>query len=106
MPLRPGESADDGERRLEALLDVGLRDWRERVAFRRRQLLDCRSGALDLPGTSWRDRPAVDRGNGVFLCGDSVAAAGLLSDPAVTSALEAARLAVAQAALRPETSRL
>jgi phytoene dehydrogenase-like protein len=106
MPLRPGERVDDGERRLEALLDVGFRDWRERVAFRRRQLLDGRSGALDLPGTSWRDRPAIDRGDGVFLCGDSVAAPGLLSDPAVTSALEAARLAVAQAALRPEISRL
>jgi phytoene dehydrogenase-like protein len=106
LPLRPGESVDDGERRLEALLDLSLRDWRERVAFRRRQLLDGRSGALDLPGTSWRDRPASDRGDGVFLCGDSVAAPGLLSDPAVTSALEAARLAVAQAALRPEISRL
>ena len=97
MPLRPGESTDDGERRLEALLDCGFRDWRERVSFRRRQLLDGRSGALDLPGTSWRDRPAVDRGDGVFLCGDSVAAPGLLSDPAVTSALEAARLAIARA---------
>lgn len=106
MPLRPGESADDGERRLEALLDASFRGWRERVAFRRRQLLDGRSGALDPVGTSWRDRPAIDRGDGVFLCGDSVAAPGLLSDPAVTSALEAARLAVAQAALRPETSRL
>lgn len=106
MPLLPGESTDDGERRLEALLDLSLRDWRERVAFRRRQLLDGRSGALDLPGTSWRDRPAIERGGGVFLCGDSVAAPGLLSDPAVTSALEAARLAVAQAALRPEISRL
>jgi phytoene dehydrogenase-like protein len=95
MPLRPGESTDDGERRLEALLDVGFRDWRERVAFRRRQLLDGRSGALDLPGTSWRDRPAIDRGNGVYLVGDSVAAPGLLSDPAVTSALEAARLSTA-----------
>jgi len=108
MPLRPGESADDGERRLEALIDVGFRreGWRERVVFRRRQLLDGRSGALDPVGTTWRDRPAIDRGDGVFLCGDSVAAPGLLSDPAVTSALEAARLSVAQAALRPETSRL
>jgi len=108
MPLRPGESADDGERRLEALLDAGFAGerWRERVVFRRRQLLDGRSGALDPVGTSWRDRPAIDRGDGVYLCGDGVAAPGLLSDPAVTSALEAARLAVAQAALRPETSRL
>ncbi len=108
MPLRPGESADDGERRLETLLDLGLRDWRKRTEFRRRTLLDGRSGALDLPGTSWRDRPAVDRGNGIFLAGDSVAAAGLLSDPAVTSALEAAcgALACAQARLVAETSKL
>jgi phytoene dehydrogenase-like protein len=107
MPLRPGESAEDGERRLEALLDVSFpRGWRERVAFRRRQLLDGRSGALDPVGASWRDRPTIDRGDGVFLCGDSVAAPGLLSDPAVTSALEAARLAVAQAGLVPATSRL
>ncbi len=103
MPLRPGESTDDGERRLEALLDCGFRGWRERVAFRRRQLLDGRSGALDLPGTSWRDRPAVDRGDGVFLCGDSVAAPGLLSDPGVTSALEAARLALARGRTNPHT---
>jgi hypothetical protein len=101
MPLRPGESADAGEQRLEALLDAGCRDWRERTVFRRRTLFDARSGALDLPGTSWRDRPAVDRGNGVFLAGDAVAAPGLLSDPAVVSALEAARGAVAWAGGAP-----
>jgi phytoene dehydrogenase-like protein len=108
LPLRPGESTDDGERRLETLLDTGFggSGWRERVTFRRRQLLDGRSGALDPVGTSWRDRPAIDRGDRVFLCGDSVAAPGLLSDPAVTSALEAAKLAIAQAALRPATSKL
>ena len=99
MPLRPGERADDGERRLEALLDASFHDWRGRVQFRRRQLLDGRSGALDLPGTSWRDRPAIDRGDGVFLCGDAVAAPGLLSDPAVTSAVEAARLSTASTRL-------
>jgi len=109
MPLAPRASVEDGERRLEALLDASFGDWRERVAFRRRQLLDGRSGALDPVGTSWRDRPAIDRGDGVFLCGDSVAAPGLLSDPAVTSALEAAAgaLRAAQAAgFEPATSRL
>lgn len=110
LPLRPGESADAGEARLEALLDSALPAWRERTVFRRRTLLDGRSGALDLPGTSWRDRPAVDRGEGVFLAGDSVAAPGLLSDPAVLSALAAAQGAVAyatqEAGLRAATSRL
>ena len=56
-----------------------------------------RSGALDLPGTTWRDRPAIDRGGGVFLAGDMVAAPGLLSEVAWASAVEAAAGAVAAA---------
>ena len=92
LPLRPGESPEACERRLETLLDVGLGDgWHERVTFRRRMVLVDRSGAVDHPGTSWRDRPAVERGGGRFLAGDSVAAPGLLSDAAVTSAVAAAR---------------
>ena len=94
LGLRPGEVPDDGERRLEALLDVGFRGWRERTTFRRRMVMEGRSGALDLPGTSWRDRPAIDRGDGVFLAGDMAPAPGLLTDPATTSALQAARKAV------------
>jgi hypothetical protein len=104
LGLRPGESTEDGERRLEALLDASFRGWRERVAFRRRTLLDGRSGALDLPGTSWRDRPAVARGGGVFLAGDTVAAPGLLSDVAVTSALQAAHGALAWRAAHSDGS--
>jgi glycine/D-amino acid oxidase-like deaminating enzyme len=93
--LKPGEHPDDGERRLEALIDLGYRGWRERTTFRRRMVLEGRAGAVDLPGTTWRDRPAIDRGDGVFLAGDMVAAPGLLSDPVVTSAVEAASGAVA-----------
>jgi hypothetical protein len=55
--------------------------------------MDGRSGALDFPGSSWRDRPAVDRGDGVFLCGDQVAAPGCLSEVSFASAIEAGRLA-------------
>jgi hypothetical protein len=51
--------------------------------------MDGRSGALDLPGATWRDRPAVDRGEGVFLCGDQVAADGCLSEVSFASAIEA-----------------
>ncbi|HYV14468.1 MAG TPA: NAD(P)-binding protein [Conexibacter sp.] len=112
--LLPGEDADAGERRLEALFDLGFRDWRQRTTFRRRMVLEGRAGAVELPGTTWRDRPAIDRGDGIFLCGDMVAAPGLLSDPVATSAVEAARGALAwRAALptqaegrRAETSRL
>jgi phytoene dehydrogenase-like protein len=97
MPMRPGESVEQAQVRLERLLDTSLADWRERETWRRRQVMDARSGALDMPGTSWRDRPAVDRGDGVFLAGDMVAAPGLLSEVSWASAIEAARLALAAA---------
>lgn len=49
---------------------------------------------MDLPGTSWRDRPAVDRGDGVYLAGDQVAAPGVLSEVSFNSALAAVSLAL------------
>jgi phytoene dehydrogenase-like protein len=104
MPIRPDESADDAGGRLEALLDASFEEWRERVTWRRRQTMDGRSGALDLPGTSWRDRPAIDRGEGVFLCGDQVAAPGCLSEVSFASAIDAGTLALEHArrgSLRP-----
>jgi hypothetical protein len=93
MPIRPGETVDRAGMRLERLLDSSLVNWRERETWRRRQVMDHRSGALDLPGTTWRDRPSVDRGDGVFLAGDMVAAPGLLSEVSWASAIEASRLA-------------
>ncbi len=95
MPMRPDEDADAAAARLERLLDASVEGWRDRVTWRRRQVMDGRSGALDLPGTTWRDRPAVDRGDGVFLAGDMVAAPGLLSEVAWASGVEAATLATA-----------
>jgi hypothetical protein len=94
MPIRPHESADQAALRLEQLLDVGLEDWRGRETWRRRQVMDARSGALDMPGATWRDRPAVDRGDGVFLAGDMVAAPGMLGEVCWASAVEASRLAL------------
>jgi phytoene dehydrogenase-like protein len=97
MPIRPGEAADDAADRLEELLDRGFEEWRGRVRWRRRQVMDGRTGALDFPGTTWEDRPAIDRGEGVFLCGDQVAAPGCLSEVSFASAIEAGRLALARA---------
>nr|WP_062335133.1 NAD(P)-binding protein [Herbidospora sakaeratensis] len=94
MPLRPEESKLTGIARLERLADLGLPRWRERLTWRREALASRRTGALDLPGYTWRDRPAIDRGDGVRLAGDSVAAPGLLGEVAVNSALEAARQTV------------
>jgi len=107
MPIRPEESVDQAGLRLEALLDASLVDWRARETWRRRQVMDARSGALDMPGKTWRDRPAVDRGDGVFLAGDMVAAPGLLAEVSLTSAVEASRLALAAAsATRPQLRRV
>ena len=94
MPIRPGEDTERATIRLERLLDASLAGWRERETWRRRQVMKTRSGALDLPGSTWRDRPAIDRGDGVFLAGDMVAAPGLLSEVSWASAIEASRLAL------------
>jgi phytoene dehydrogenase-like protein len=94
VPVRPGEAPDQASLRLERLLDVAIPTWRERETWRRRLVMEARTGALDLPGRTWRDRPAVDRGDGVFLAGDMVAAPGLLSEVSIASALEASGLAL------------
>ena len=105
MPIRPGEAAAAATVRLERLLDAAFTGWRERETWRRRQVMDGRTGALDPPGKSWRDRPAVDRGEGVFLAGDMVAAPGCLSEIAWASAVQAGRLAVVWAAGRGRPAR-
>jgi hypothetical protein len=104
MPIRPQEKADDAGLRLERLLDASFEDWRARATWRRRQVMDGRSGALDFPGATWRDRPPVVRANGVYLCGDQVAAPGCLAEVSFASAIEAGARAVEHAragALRP-----
>lgn len=94
MGLHPKESLDEGVARIERLLDSSYDGWRSREVWRRRSIVDRRSGALDLPGTTWRDRPAIAQGDGVFLVGDMVAAPGLLSEVTFNSALEATTLAL------------
>jgi phytoene dehydrogenase-like protein len=99
--LAPHEGLDDGVTRIERVLDDTYAGWREREVWRRRYVLEDASGALDPPGTTWRDRPAIDRGHRVYLCGDMVAAPGLLSEVSVNSAVTAAQL-VSSSALRSE----
>ena len=93
--IGPDEDVAEGIGRIEAALDAGFADWRERTVWRRKLVADGRTGAVDRPGTTWRDRPAIDQGGGVFLAGDMVAAEGFLSEVAFKSAAEAARGAVA-----------
>jgi hypothetical protein len=106
MPIRPGEGVESAALRLERLLDASLSDWRERETWRRRQVMNARTGPLDYPGKSWRDRPAIDRGDGVFLAGDMVAAPGLLSEVSWASGVEASRLAVEAVGGRAELRRV
>ncbi|MDX3682123.1 NAD(P)-binding protein [Streptomyces sp. AK04-4c] len=94
IPLAPGTPRADAVRRAEDLLDLGFPGWRDRTTWRREALASGRTGALDRPGTTWRDRPAVNRGDGILLTGDQVAAPGLLSEVAFNSGIEAAVLAV------------
>ncbi|MEV0976968.1 FAD-dependent oxidoreductase [Streptomyces sp. NPDC049915] len=94
IPLAPHETRADGVARAEELLDLGFPGWRDRVTWRGEATADGRTGAVDLPGTSWRDRPAIDRGDGVCLAGDQVAAPGVLSEVSFTSALTAVSLAL------------
>ena len=95
MPMRPGESRAEALARVERLADVAAPGWRDRLTWRRDAASRGRTGAVDLPGFTWRDRPAIERGDGVWLAGDSVAAPGLLSEVSVNSALRAAELALA-----------
>jgi phytoene dehydrogenase-like protein len=107
LPVRPNESTEAAALRLDRMLDASLPGWRERETWRRRQAMNARTGPLDHPGKSWRDRPAIDRGDGVFLAGDMVAAPGLLSEVSWASAVEASRLALEAARnSRPQLKRV
>ncbi|CAO0828077.1 FAD-dependent oxidoreductase OS=Streptomyces microflavus OX=1919 GN=Smic_44380 PE=4 SV=1 [Streptomyces microflavus] len=94
LPDRPRRAQGGGDRRAEELLDLGFPGWRERTTWRSEALADGRTGAVDRPGTTWRDRPSVVRGDENLLAGDQVAAPGLLSEVSFTSGIEAALLAV------------
>ncbi len=92
--MRPGEDLGQAIDRLETLLDTAYFGWRDRQTWRRQLGVTGETGAVDLPGTTWRDRPAGERGDGVHIAGDMVAAPGLLSEVSHQSAVMAvARLA-------------
>lgn len=88
--LRPNETLDEGVARIDGLLDVAIPGWSSALEWRRRAIVEHETGALDLPGSTWRDRAAIDRGNGVYLVNDMVAAPGLLAEVSVNAAVEAA----------------
>ncbi len=87
-------SLDDAVARMERSIDA-LGDWRPHEVWRRSLIVERGSSAADPVGTTWRDRPAIDRGDARYLAGDATAAPGLLSEVSVNSAVRAAGLAVA-----------
>ncbi len=93
MPVRAGESAADAQARLADFANAALPGRHGRTTFHRTAIAKGRTGALDLPGQTWRDRPAIERGDDVYLIGDMVAAPGMRGEIAINSALRAAEAA-------------
>ncbi len=91
--LRDGEALIAGLDRIRAVLDVSIPDWRKRVTWKRQGLTEG-AGAADPPGTSWRDRPRISRGDDRWLAGDRTSAPGLLCEVAFASARQAALEAI------------
>jgi phytoene dehydrogenase-like protein len=102
---RVDEPLDRAVARIEAILDETFAGWRDRERWRRRSSVTEATGALDLPGRTWRDRPAIVRPDGTLLCGDWVAAPGHLCEVSWASAVEAARSAVASERTRRDRIR-
>jgi hypothetical protein len=89
------ESRADATARIERTFDEAAGGWRDRVVWQRSLILTDATRAVDPPGATWRDRPAIEQGDDRFLAGDAVAAPGMLSEVAVNSAIDAARRALA-----------
>lgn len=85
----PSDRKDDAERRVQRLLDQAWPGWRAAVTWHRSSVrTDC-TGAIDLPGKTWHDRPAVGRGTTLAVATDQSAAPGLLAEVGIAAALRA-----------------
>ena len=94
----PRERKADAERRVHRLLDQSWPGWRAAVRWQRSCLRTNCTGAIDLPGTTWRDRPAISRSSTLAVATDQSAAPGLLAEAGIT----AAQLAVQQLSAGPQ----
>jgi len=82
----PRERKSDAEHRVHRLLDQFWPGWRSAVQWHRSALRMHCTGAVDLPGTTWHDRPAVSRGTTLAVATDQSAAPGLLAEVGITAA--------------------
>jgi phytoene dehydrogenase-like protein len=94
--IRDGEDPSVARERIHRLLDGAFKNWRDRVVWKRTGVTRAAVGPADPPGTSWRDRPAIDRGRGRWLIGDRVAAPGILAETCFESASRGASLVLAK----------
>ena len=94
----PRERKADAERRVHRLLDRSWPGWRAAVRWQRSCLRTNCTGAIDLPGTTWRDRPAISRSSTLAVATDQSAAPGLLAEAGIA----AAQLAVRQFSAGPQ----
>ncbi len=97
----PGERKTDAERRVQRLLDQSWPGWRAAVQWHRSAVRTHCTGAVDPPGTTWHDRPAVSRGSTLTVATDQSAAPGLLAEVGIA----AAQLALQQLGETPRPSR-
>ncbi len=91
--IRKGEKLPAAIERIHGVLDRYYAGWRDRTTWSQKSPY-AGTAPIDLPGTSWRDRPAIEQGEKVWLAGDHVAAPGLLAEVACASAVLAAKNAV------------
>lgn len=94
--INEGETPEAARERIHQLLDGGFKNWRDRVVWRRTGVTHNAVGPADPPGSSWRDRPAIDRGRGCWLIGDRVAAPGILAETCFESARMASEMVLAK----------
>jgi phytoene dehydrogenase-like protein len=97
----PHEHKADAEGRVLRLLDQTWPGWRPRLRWQRGAVRVHCTGAVDLPGTTWHDRPAIDRGQQLTVATDQSAAPGLLAETGIA----AAQLAVQQLSKAAQCSR-
>jgi hypothetical protein len=88
----PHETKVQAQRRVHCLLDETWPGWRACVTWKRGSVRTHCTGAIDLPGTTWRDRPGIDRGKLLKVATDQSAAPGLLAETGTA----AAQMAVTQ----------
>lgn len=84
--IEPSEPFAAAVARVHNLLDSTAGGWEENVRWKRAYELTNESGAIDLPGTTWHERPAVLRNRSLAVASDQSAAPGLLSEVAHNAA--------------------